>query len=77
MSEWIEELERIEKPTAEDLAAIPALKLLGFYKSLVQGEGALSVPLCVERTKEASRTMQGLGAISEKLMGNWLRQWGF
>jgi len=77
MKDWIEELERIEKPSAEGLAAKPALKLLDFYKSLVQGEGALSVPLSMERTKEASVTMQGLGPISGELMGNWLKQWGF
>lgn len=77
MQDWIEELERIEKPSPEDLSTKPALKLLGFYRSLVQGEGALSVPLSVERTKEASVTMQSLGPISGELMGNWLRQWNF
>ncbi|BCR86507.1 putative secondary metabolism biosynthetic enzyme [Aspergillus chevalieri] len=78
ITEWIRELEKIENPTAEEIVEKPALKLLDFYRGLVDDEeGALSVPIDVGATKEASRTMNSLGAISEELMANWLVQWGF
>ena len=77
MKHWIEELERISSPSDEDLANKPALKLLDFYRSLVEGEGALSVPLSLEQARAASRTMRSLTPITPDLMMNWLKQWGF
>lgn len=77
MKEWIEELEKIQKPSDEDMLEKPALKLLPFYKSLVEGEGALSVPICVRRAREASKTMQSMGPISANLMAMWINQWQF
>ncbi|KAF3480832.1 ochratoxin A non-ribosomal peptide synthetase [Arthroderma uncinatum] len=77
MKDWVEELERVEKPSARDISTKPALKLLPFYRSLVEGEGALSVPISVEKTIEASQTMRSMGPISADLMANWLRQWQF
>lgn len=75
-SDWIQELESIENPSDEDIAAKPALKLLDFYHGL-SGDGALSAPLEVGRTKEASATMRSLGPVDEKLMDTWLKQWSF
>ncbi|KAJ9194745.1 hypothetical protein DTO164E3_7166 [Paecilomyces variotii] len=75
-SDWIQELESIENPSDEDIAAKPALKLLDFYHGL-SGDGALSAPLEVGRTKEASATMRSLGPVDEKLMDTWLKQWAF
>ncbi|KAF3899511.1 Non-canonical non-ribosomal peptide synthetase [Trichophyton interdigitale] len=77
MEEWIEELEKIQNPSAQDMLEKPALKLLPFYKSLVEGEGALSVPICVRRAREASKTMQSIGPISANLMATWINQWQF
>lgn len=78
ITEWISELEKIESPTAEEILAKPALKLLDFYRALADGEeGALSVPIDVGATKQASRTMNSLEPISGELMGNWLGQWQF
>ena len=77
MAQWIEELKQITAPTAEDLANKPALKLLGFYQSLVEGQGALSVPLEKEHTKAASTTMRSLSPITPDMMANWLKQWAF
>lgn len=78
IAEWINELDKIENPTAEQIQEKPALKLLDFYRALADGEeGALSVPIDVAPTKEASKTMSSLGAISGDLMGNWVAQWGF
>ncbi|KAJ5766758.1 uncharacterized protein N7511_004374 [Penicillium nucicola] len=77
IEQWIEELRRIKIPTREDLASKPALKLLGFYQSLVEGEGALSVPLEMEHTKAASPTMKSLPPITPDMMAKWLNQWAF
>lgn len=77
MEQWVEELKKFTAPTPEDLSNKPALKLLGFYQSLVEGEGALSVPLEKQYTKAASPTMRSLSPITPKMMENWLRQWAF
>ncbi|KAB8223675.1 hypothetical protein BDV33DRAFT_166905 [Aspergillus novoparasiticus] len=77
MSEWVTELESITNPSPAEVAAKPALKLLGFYQGLVEGEGALSAPIEVEKTKEASITMKSMRPISIELMANWLKQWSF
>ncbi|KAJ6102213.1 hypothetical protein N7486_004640 [Penicillium sp. IBT 16267x] len=76
LAEWVGELEKIEKPTAVDVAQKPGLKLLDFYKSLLS-ENSLVTKLEVKRTQEASATMRTLGPISVALMSNWLQQWRF
>lgn len=77
ISEWIRDLESIPNPSAEDIAEKPALKLLDFYRSLVEGEGAMSAPIELTETMHASKTMRALGPISMGLMTNWLTQWSF
>lgn len=77
MSEWVNELESITNPSPAEVAVKPALKVLGFYQGLVEGEGALSAPMEVEKTKEASITMKSMRPISIELMANWLKQWNF
>lgn len=78
LSEWIRELEQIDNPTPDEITAKPALKLLDFYRGLADSNGgALSVPVEVGKTKEASATMSSLEPISDALMLNWLKQWGF
>ncbi|KAL2004119.1 hypothetical protein VTN02DRAFT_6583 [Thermoascus thermophilus] len=77
LSAWVEELERIENPSESEIAAKPALKLMDFYRGLLDVDGALSAPLEVTKTKEASATMNKLGPVDEALMDNWLRQWAF
>lgn len=77
LSTWLEDLEKIESPSEAEIRDKPALKLLSFYRSLLGEEGALSVPLDVQKTREASATMRALGPVGGKLLGNWLRQWDF
>jgi hypothetical protein len=77
MSEWVDELESITNPSPEDVTTKPALKLLDFYRGLVEGEGTLSAPIEVEKTKDASTTMKSMEPISAELMSNWLNQWNF
>lgn len=79
MEAWLQELQRTKAPTAQDLLNKPALKLLPFYESLVEGGdlAALSVPLDVRNTKAASATMRALPPITPNMMATWLNQWGF
>jgi len=79
MEAWVQELQHIKTPTADDLLSKPALKLLPFYESLVEGGdlAALSVPLDVRNTKAASATMRVLPPITPDMMVTWLNQWGF
>jgi hypothetical protein len=76
--EWVADLESIKNPTSAEIADKPALKLLSFYRGLVDEENAsMSVPLDVKKAKQASPTMEALGPISPTLMQNWLEQWKF
>ncbi|KAJ9252890.1 hypothetical protein DTO195F2_7311 [Paecilomyces variotii] len=76
-SAWLTELESIKSPSNMDIAEKPALKLLSFYQGLLDEGSKLSVPLDVQRAKEASETMRSLGPVSASLMRNWLQQWQF
>jgi dTDP-4-dehydrorhamnose reductase len=77
-SAWVAELETIQNPNSADVAKKPALKLLSFYRGLVdENNAAMAVPLDVSKAKEASATMRSLGPISAPLMSNWLQQWQF
>lgn len=75
--EWVNELGGVMNPSAEVIAAKPALKLLDFYRGLVEGQETLSSPIELTKTKQASKTMRSLGPISGVLMANWMRQWAF
>lgn len=75
---WVTELEGVRNPTSADVATTPALKLLDFYRGLVDGsQAAMSVDLDVQRAREASARMRVLEPISASLMANWLEQWRF
>lgn len=77
-SAWVAELESIQNPSSAEVAEKPALKLLSFYRGLVdESHAAMAVPLDVSKTKEASETMRSLRPISPPLMSNWLQQWNF
>lgn len=75
LSDWIKDLESISNLSAENIATKPALKLLDFYRGLVEGAGALSAQIDLTKTKQGSKTMRSLGPVSGVLMANWCRQW--
>lgn len=75
--QWVADLDSIEKPSSEEVAEKPALKLLSFYRGLQSERSAMSVALDVQRTKEASATMRSIQPVSPSLMENWLQQWQF
>ncbi|KAJ5760131.1 hypothetical protein N7520_007287 [Penicillium odoratum] len=75
---WVAELGNIQNPSSVEVAEKPALKLLIFYRGLAdESQASLSVALDVQKTKEASKTMNSIQPISASLMSNWLEQWQF
>ncbi|KAI9729228.1 MAG: putative NRPS-like protein biosynthetic cluster [Cirrosporium novae-zelandiae] len=76
LSTWVHALEEVRNPTPEDFETKPALKILSFYQGALNGAKESGVPMSVERTKEASRTMREIKPIDGELMENWLKQWG-
>lgn len=75
---WVAEPEGVRNPTSADVASMPALRLLDFYRGLADGShAAMTVDLDVQRAKGASATMRVLEPISASLMANWLEQWRF
>lgn len=77
LAAWVRKLEHIQNPTSAEVREKPALKLLGFYRALLDKSSTLSVVLDVRRAQEASAMMRSLGPISAPLMVNWLQQWEF
>lgn len=77
LEEWIGELVSIENPSEEEVQKKPALKLLDFYRGMAAGRRMLAVTVDTRKTQEGSATMAGLAPIDERLMGNWIQQWGF
>ncbi|CCD55192.1 similar to NRPS-like enzyme [Botrytis cinerea T4] len=57
----------------------PAVKILGFYKDLVEKEkkGRTQVWLDTEKAVEGSPTLKGMDMIDEDCVNNWMRQWGY
>ena len=75
---WVKHLENLsmKNPSEQEIAEKPALKLLEFYREFAEG-ATLSVPLEVDKAKEASKTMATVGPITGDDMRNWLKQWSF
>lgn len=74
--EWLNALQSVAEP---DLEALPALKILDFYRGLA-AEAALPasgrVAYETGRGTANSATMAGLGPIDGAAMATWLQQWG-
>lgn len=73
-TEWIQELELIKNPTMQDMQSKPGLKLLRFYRDLINADGTSS-QIDVSKAKRASTTLTALQPVSADMMENWLRQW--
>ena len=76
LADWINGLEEFEEAKEADMAKVPALKLLDFYKALDQGVGN-SARLDTTETCKRSATMRSLKAVDEDWMRLWLDQWRF
>ncbi|PYH35667.1 polyketide synthase [Aspergillus neoniger CBS 115656] len=76
LSEWVDELGRLQELSPEEVTEKPAIKLLDFYR-LLAGAMEASPRMSLERARAASRTMASLGPVSLAQMSNWLDQWNF
>ncbi|KAH7193917.1 uncharacterized protein B0J16DRAFT_87053 [Fusarium flagelliforme] len=75
---WFERLEASAKETDVDLEKNPGVKLLDTYRGLLEGKKkGRFLRFEMERTEKASPTIRNAGPITEGLMVNWCRQWGY
>ncbi|EKM52250.1 uncharacterized protein PHACADRAFT_211524 [Phanerochaete carnosa HHB-10118-sp] len=88
VQEWVSKLEEhAMNPTAEDLAQIPALKIVDFFRSLARPAqddagtsvgGAESIVDLAYETSELVRyspAMRGIQPMSEEYARSWVRYW--
>lgn len=78
--EWLDLLESSAAPVEweDTTAAMPALKLLDFFRELEEGRrsDARQTLMQTEMTRKLSPRLAGVGAIDGSMMVNWLKQWG-
>ncbi|EKM51563.1 uncharacterized protein PHACADRAFT_212203 [Phanerochaete carnosa HHB-10118-sp] len=78
---WVAKLDvQSSTATAEDLARLPALKLIGFFRGLVaarlgSGDRADSLPFATDELQRSSPTMCELQPLSEEHARMWVRYW--
>ncbi|RFN54485.1 linear gramicidin synthase subunit d [Fusarium flagelliforme] len=78
LDEWVERLEASAKETDVDVERNTGVKLLDTYRGLLEGKKqGRFLRFEIDRTKKASPTIRNAGAITEELMVNWCRQWGY
>ncbi|KAI0973640.1 hypothetical protein F4678DRAFT_486821 [Xylaria arbuscula] len=70
---WVKAL-RDSASRTEDVASNPAVKLLGFFESLVDTRVTF---LSTEHTVDLSPTLSTVGPVRTDLVDNWMTQWGF
>ncbi|KAI1778529.1 acetyl-CoA synthetase-like protein [Hypoxylon cercidicola] len=72
LREWVGKLRDVADPTPEDIARMPALKLLDHYEAL--GEGIEGVRCETARSSDASQVQ--VPVVDKQLLGRWLDSWG-
>ncbi|KAI0856116.1 acetyl-CoA synthetase-like protein [Xylaria cubensis] len=76
--EWLAMLESSMPVQSEKaFVTLPALKLLGFFRGLQEGEneGAKQTMLQTEATVKSSLCLANMGAITKKMTTAWLERW--
>ncbi|OTB05366.1 hypothetical protein M426DRAFT_319902 [Hypoxylon sp. CI-4A] len=71
LREWVNRLRDIADPSPEDVASLPALKLLDFYDTL--GDGAESLSIATDHAREVSGVE--VPTIDTELLASWLKYW--
>ncbi|PYI21028.1 acetyl-CoA synthetase-like protein [Aspergillus violaceofuscus CBS 115571] len=76
LEEWINELQQIsDDASRERLEGLPAVPLLGFFRSLLDQQGANAAPLETTNAIAHSAVMGKIGPVDIKLFKTWLQQW--
>ncbi|KAK4447368.1 hypothetical protein QBC34DRAFT_440122 [Podospora aff. communis PSN243] len=78
LDEWVKALEK-SAPGTEDVTKNPGIKLIDTYKAWNEAakSGHGHVRFDMTRTKQYSKTMREMQAITPELMKNWCRQWAY
>ena len=78
LAKWVEALAITENEDA-GVHKNPALKLLGWFRSLVSSDDAEArqIILDTKETEKPSQAMRQLCSVNGNWMTLWLRQWGF
>lgn len=74
LRDWLTELKKHDATTKEELQRFPALKLLGFFEWVANGERMVIV---TNNAKAASTSFRDLNPISKEMVGKWVEDWGF
>ena len=76
LSDWLEELERIDVDLIDEseLTAKPALKVVSAIEELM--DARTEITYSTERGVNASQSMRELGPVNVGWLQGWLRQWG-
>lgn len=77
LEDWVEALrESDSKASVASTSQNPALKLLGFFQSIIS-HSEESVSLATSAAATASPSLAALEAVSEKEVRSWIEQWAF
>ncbi|KAF2799236.1 acetyl-CoA synthetase-like protein [Melanomma pulvis-pyrius CBS 109.77] len=74
LEEWVNTL---RQSSSKDVVENPAIKILGFFESLVRYNTGGPVLLNTKNATNTSKTLADLVAVGEEWMENWMRQWEF
>ncbi|EXJ84556.1 hypothetical protein A1O3_05225 [Capronia epimyces CBS 606.96] len=75
---WIKSLQAIDVNDAEQVKAVPAVKIVGFFEAIADaGPESLSPSYVTRRGISCSPTMAKLAPVSPDWMRIWLGQWNF
>jgi hypothetical protein len=72
---WVKVLEESGKQNGVDVVKNPGLKLLDFYRRIIESNTAVELSTAV--ASKGSETMSNLKAVNDKWMRLWLEQWNF
>ncbi|KAL8711957.1 MAG: hypothetical protein Q9220_003653 [cf. Caloplaca sp. 1 TL-2023] len=74
LSDWIEQLERLDATNPKTLAQCPAIKILPFFRAMSKTG---SIKYSTKKAENASKSMAALTPIGGEAMKTWLKQWGY
>ena len=78
-ADWTKLLHRVNINDEQELAAMPAAKIIDFYEGLQQDDEKHGGRLLCDTAngRAVSKTMDSLEPVSKELLELWLEQWGY
>lgn len=70
--EWLKALQSLDPNDAKNLQAVPALKLMDFFRGLGQSKESF---MRTENGERDSRTMAGLQSLQKDVIRSWMKHW--